>query len=75
MEREISNLLRRAEEAEKSAAEAKKREAEAKKREAEAQRQLSEERLQTRNTTLPEFLDACHVHLFLGLAIQPDPNS
>ncbi|KAJ6189594.1 hypothetical protein N7519_004502 [Penicillium mononematosum] len=89
MEREISRLLRRAEEAEKLAEEAekrleeaKKRNAEAKKREEEAQRQLSRERLESRQilqlvrkTTLPEFLDACHVHLFLGLAIQPDPNS
>ena len=75
MDREISDLLRRVEEAEKRATEANKHAAEANKREAEAQRQLTEERLQTRNTTLPEFLDACHVHLFLGLAIQEDPYS
>jgi hypothetical protein len=25
--------------------------------------------LQTQETTLPEFLDACYVHLFLGLSI------
>jgi sRNA-binding protein len=82
-------LLRCAEEAEKRAAEAKKRKVEAKRREAEAkrrevevkkreeeaQRQLSKERAQTRKTTLPEFLDACHVHLFLGLAIELDPDS
>ncbi|EKV07270.1 hypothetical protein PDIG_73450 [Penicillium digitatum PHI26] len=41
---------------------------------AEAEQQLSEERLQTRQTTLLEFLDACHTHLFLGLAIQPNPD-
>ena len=26
----------------------------------------------TGKTTLPEFLDACHTHLYLGLTIQPD---
>ncbi|KAJ6149209.1 hypothetical protein N7471_000408 [Penicillium samsonianum] len=68
MEHEISELRRRL--------------AEAEEREIEARRQLSEERLQSRQTqqqiqetTLPEFIDACHVHLFLGLAIQPNPDS
>lgn len=68
MEHEISKLRRRL--------------AEAEQREIETQRQLSEERLQSRRTqqriqetTLPEFLDACHVHLFLGLGIQPNPDS
>lgn len=32
-------------------------------------------RIQTQNTTLPEFLDACHVHLFLGLTVDPDKDS
>ncbi|KAA8646678.1 uncharacterized protein ATNIH1004_005353 [Aspergillus tanneri] len=32
-------------------------------------------KLQTQETTLPEFLDACHVHLFLGLSIQKDKDS
>ncbi|KAL5332340.1 hypothetical protein BJX70DRAFT_404699 [Aspergillus crustosus] len=32
-------------------------------------------RLQIQNTTLPEFLDACHSHLFLGLDIQRDKDS
>ncbi|OJD13932.1 hypothetical protein AJ78_05669 [Emergomyces pasteurianus Ep9510] len=32
-------------------------------------------KLLTQETTLPEFLDACHVHLFLGLTIQQDKNS
>ncbi|KAL4887799.1 hypothetical protein BDV59DRAFT_211992 [Aspergillus ambiguus] len=32
-------------------------------------------RLQTQQTTLPEFLDACHAHLFLGLSIQKNKDS
>ncbi|KMU85034.1 hypothetical protein CIHG_02817 [Coccidioides immitis H538.4] len=32
-------------------------------------------RLQTQNTTVPEFLDACHSHLFLGLDIRRDKDS
>ena len=32
-------------------------------------------RLQTQATTLPEFLDACHVHLFLSLAVQKYSDS
>ncbi|KAK1141006.1 hypothetical protein N8T08_009663 [Aspergillus melleus] len=38
----------------------------------EAEEQL---KLQTQETTLPEFLDACHADLFLGLKIQKDRNS
>ncbi|PYI05341.1 hypothetical protein BO78DRAFT_398310 [Aspergillus sclerotiicarbonarius CBS 121057] len=39
-------------------------------------RQAEEQlRYQTQHTTLPEFLDACHAHLFLGLKIQEDNNS
>ncbi|KAL4958856.1 uncharacterized protein BDV14DRAFT_23722 [Aspergillus stella-maris] len=52
----------------------------------ELRRRLKEEQLlrkqveeqlrhQTQNTTLPEFLDACHSHLFLGLDIQRDKDS
>ncbi|KKK18214.1 hypothetical protein P175DRAFT_0508565 [Aspergillus ochraceoroseus IBT 24754] len=32
-------------------------------------------KLQTQNTTLLEFLDGCHTHLFLGLTVQQDKNS
>jgi hypothetical protein len=32
-------------------------------------------KLETQQTTLPEFLDACHLHLFLGLTIQKDKDS
>ncbi|RAL00087.1 uncharacterized protein BO80DRAFT_435472 [Aspergillus ibericus CBS 121593] len=40
-------------------------------------RQQAEEqlRLQIQNTTLPEFLNACHSHLFLSLKIQRDKDS
>ncbi|KAA8648117.1 uncharacterized protein ATNIH1004_004000 [Aspergillus tanneri] len=38
----------------------------------EAEKQL---KLQTQETTLPEFLDACHEHLFLGLSVQKDKDS
>ncbi|CAI7673775.1 unnamed protein product [Penicillium palitans] len=85
MEHDVSELLRRLAEAEQHSIdarqreiEARQREVEAKQREVEAQRQLNEsqqteQRIQ--ETTLPEFLDACHVHLFLGLGIQPNPGS
>ncbi|KAL6232749.1 hypothetical protein BDW75DRAFT_246950 [Aspergillus navahoensis] len=54
------------------------REKEQRLREKEQQlRQQAEEqlRLQIQNTTLPEFLDACHSHLFLGLDIQRNKDS
>ena len=40
-----------------------------------AEEQLTHQRAQTQLTTLLEFLDACYVHLFLGLAIQKDGKS
>ena len=52
--------------------EAERRQIEAERRQIEAEQQL---RLQTQDTTLPEFLDACHMHLFLGLSIQEDKDS
>ncbi|KFX95971.1 hypothetical protein V490_03607 [Pseudogymnoascus sp. VKM F-3557] len=49
---------------------------EAQRREQEAERLREEDRQRyerrTGKTTLPEFLDACHTHLCLGLTIQPD---
>ncbi|KAI5285235.1 hypothetical protein KEM54_000736 [Ascosphaera aggregata] len=39
-----------------------------------AENRLRELRVLTQQTTLPEFLDACHVHLLLGLAIQRDES-
>ncbi|KAL4985840.1 hypothetical protein BDW68DRAFT_164296 [Aspergillus falconensis] len=46
-------------------------------KEEQERRQQAEEQLrrQIQNTTLPEFLDACHSHLFLGLHIQRDRES
>ncbi|EED14486.1 metalloprotease m41 ftsh, putative [Talaromyces stipitatus ATCC 10500] len=55
--------------------EEQRRRKEAKRRQEIAERNLNLEILQTRNTTLPEFLDACHEHLFLGLTIQKDKKS
>ncbi|KAL3469056.1 hypothetical protein BJX99DRAFT_242176 [Aspergillus californicus] len=69
---EIQELRRRLEE------EKRLREEEQQLREEEQQlRKQAEEqlRLQIQNTTLPEFLDACHSHLFLGLDIQRDKDS
>ncbi|KAL4993231.1 hypothetical protein BDV10DRAFT_179484 [Aspergillus recurvatus] len=45
--------------------------------EEQGRRRQAEEQLrrQIQNTTLPEFLDACHSHLFLGLHIQRDRDS
>ncbi|PVH91199.1 hypothetical protein DM02DRAFT_577240, partial [Periconia macrospinosa] len=39
-------------------------------REEQRRREIAEDR--TRGTTLPEFLNACHTHLHLGLTIQSD---
>ena len=55
--------------------EASRRLAEQRVEEEEASRRLAEQRVEksesrTRKTTLPEFLDACHIYLSLGLAVQ-----
>jgi hypothetical protein len=65
---------RREEEQRRREEEQRRREEEQRRRE-EAEQELNTERLQTQNTTLPEFLDACHEHLFLGLAIQDKDSS
>ncbi|KFY50792.1 hypothetical protein V495_00095 [Pseudogymnoascus sp. VKM F-4514 (FW-929)] len=56
--------------------EAQQREQAARQREREAERLRDEDRQRYERrigkTTLPEFLDACHTHLCLGLTIQPD---
>lgn len=58
--------------------ERRRREEEQRRRE-EAERAQEEERRRreqaeekTRKTTLPEFLDACHTHLYSGLTVQTD---
>jgi hypothetical protein len=66
-------------------AEQRRREEEQRRREEEQRRREAAERAQkeeqrrrenaeerTRKTTLPEFLDACHKHLHLGLTVQTD---
>lgn len=65
---EIQDLCRRLEE------EQRLREEERRLRE-QAEDQLRVQTQQTQETTLPEFLNACHVHLFLGLSIQKDKDS
>ncbi|OJD26199.1 hypothetical protein ACJ73_02430 [Blastomyces percursus] len=68
--------------------EQRRREEEQRRREEEQRRREEEQRLreqaeralklqiqENQATTLPEFLDACHVHLFLGLSIQKDLHS
>jgi len=43
---------------------------EERRRREEAEHAEEEQRKKNRETTLPEFLDACHVHLYSGLAVQ-----
>ena len=69
MPSELETLRKQLQEAERLREEAQRREQEAE-RLREEERHLYERR--TGKTTLPEFLDACHTHLFLGLTIQPD---
>jgi hypothetical protein len=69
---EIKELRRRLDEAERRQVEEQRRREEEQRRREDAEDEL---RLQTQGTTLPEFLDACHEHLFLGLAIQKDKDS
>ncbi|KAL9102056.1 MAG: hypothetical protein Q9163_002764 [Psora crenata] len=52
--------------------EAERAREEEQRRRLEAERARDEELKKTRKTTLPEFLDGCHVHLDLGLSIQTD---
>lgn len=80
--KELNELRKRLEEAERRREEAEQRQEEEQRRREDAERRqevaewnLNLEILQTRNTTLPEFLDACHEHLFLGLTIQKDKKS
>jgi DNA repair exonuclease SbcCD ATPase subunit len=71
-----ADAQRREQEAERLREEAQRREREAERLREEEQRLREEDRQRyerrTGKTTLPEFLDACHTHLCLGLTIQPD---
>ncbi|KAH8588056.1 hypothetical protein B0O99DRAFT_525815 [Bisporella sp. PMI_857] len=73
--READERRRRVEEQRLREEEQRLREEEQRLRE-EEQRLRKEERQsyerRTGKSTLPEFLDACHAHLYLGLTIQPD---
>lgn len=70
--RELESLRKRLEEEER-----RRKQAEQQRDEAEQQRDAAEQQLKhrTQKTTLPEFLDACHQHLFLGLQVQKDKES
>uniref|UniRef100_A0A093VE36 Putative AAA family ATPase y4kL n=1 Tax=Talaromyces marneffei PM1 TaxID=1077442 RepID=A0A093VE36_TALMA len=74
-ERRREEAERRQQEEQQRREEAERRQEEEQRRREEAERNLNLEILQTRSTTLPEFLDACHEHLFLGLTIQKDKKS
>ncbi|KAJ5584704.1 uncharacterized protein N7459_004504 [Penicillium hispanicum] len=69
---EIQDLRRRLEEQQRLREQAERSRIEEQRLREQAEYQL---RAQTQETTLPEFLDACHVHLFLGLSIQKDKGS
>ncbi|KFZ23916.1 hypothetical protein V502_01605, partial [Pseudogymnoascus sp. VKM F-4520 (FW-2644)] len=75
-QRREQEAQRREQEAHQREQEAERLREDAQRREQEAERLREEERQRyerrTGKTTLPEFLDACHTHLCLGLTIQPD---
>jgi len=68
---EAQRKLEAAENAQKE--ERRLRQEEQRKREAAENAQKASEK-QLRNTTLPEFLDACHIYLHAGLTVQTDPT-
>ena len=83
MASELEKLREELQRAQHREQEAKHREQEAQRREAEERRLRGEEqrlreeehqlyKRRTGKSTLPEFLDACHKHLYLGLTIQTD---
>ncbi|GLA67404.1 hypothetical protein AtubIFM54640_010722 [Aspergillus tubingensis] len=67
-QQELQDLRRRLEE------EQRLREEERRLRD-QAEEQLRVQMTQIQETTLPELLDGCHLHLFLGLSIQQDKSS
>jgi len=76
-ERAQEEAKRAQEEAERAQEEAERAQEEAERAQEEAERAQEEEQHRrenaeekTRKTTLPEFLDACHVHLHSGLTVQ-----
>lgn len=77
-EREANNeRLLRQEEQRRREEEQRRREEEQRRREEEQRKRREEQEhyeRRTGKTALPEFLHACHVHLFSGLTIQPDKS-
>jgi hypothetical protein len=75
-QRREQEAQRREQEAERLREEEQRLREDAQQREQEAERLRKEDRQRyerrTGKTTLLEFLDACHIHLSLGLTIQPD---
>ncbi|OCK78448.1 hypothetical protein K432DRAFT_427263 [Lepidopterella palustris CBS 459.81] len=63
---------RRREEAERAQEEARRAQEEAERAQEEERRRRERAEEKTRKTTLPEFLDACHTHLYSGLTVQTD---
>ncbi|KAM0670931.1 hypothetical protein ACQRIU_001326 [Beauveria bassiana] len=72
---ELESLRKRLEEEERLRKQAEQRRDEVEQQRDAAEQQLRLQTQQTRNTTLLEFLDACHQHLFLGLDVQEDKES
>ncbi|QKX56736.1 uncharacterized protein TRUGW13939_03842 [Talaromyces rugulosus] len=71
----MEEMERRYQESERRQEEERRLREEAERREEEERRLREAAEQQLRDTTLPEFLNACHEHLFLGLAVQPDKTS
>ena len=63
---------RRRQEAERAQEEEQRRREEEQRRREEAERAQEKAEKKTRKTTLPEFLNGCHVHLYSGLTVQTD---
>ncbi|OAA42190.1 Protein kinase-like domain protein [Metarhizium rileyi] len=76
-QREEAEQQREEAEQQREKAKQQREEAEQQREEAEQQREEAELELKrrTQNTTLLEFLDACHRHLFLGLDVQEDKET
>ncbi|OBT57881.1 hypothetical protein VE04_02107 [Pseudogymnoascus sp. 24MN13] len=76
MSSELEALQKQLRESERLREEEQRLREEAERREQETERLREDDRQRyerrTGKTTLPEFLDACHKHLCLGLTIQPD---
>ena len=68
--REIAENAQREEQCRREEEQRRREEEQRRREEEQRRREIAENRI--RKTTLPEFLDACHSHLHLGLSIQSD---